>query len=111
MKLGALRWIAPGVAAAALLALSAVAATAASPKAAPASASTAAAPANSAAMGKAVFQDMCGTCHDLAVSTDQRKTREAWQTTVSRMVTSGAALSDDEVAQVVDYLAKNYGAN
>jgi cytochrome c5 len=61
--------------------------------------------------GKAVFQDTCGNCHDLAVTTDQRKSREDWNTTVTRMVSNGAPLSDDQVAQVVDYLAKNYGTN
>ena len=54
---------------------------------------------------------MCGTCHDLTLTTDQRKSRDGWQTTVTRMVSSGAALTDDQAAQVIDYLAKNYGAS
>jgi cytochrome c5 len=104
MKFGASGWIVPGVAAAALLALSAVVA------ASGAFAATASAP-PAAASGKTVFEESCGNCHDLAVSTDLRKSREEWQATVNRMITSGASLSDDEVAKVVEYLAQNYGAS
>lgn len=113
MKLG---WKVPGSAAAGLLALSTVAA--ASPAlVAPAGAQPAVAAASPAAeganggatAGKQVFQDVCGSCHDAALSTDQKKNREDWQVTVSRMVSNGAGLSDDQVAQVVDYLAQNYG--
>ena len=105
MKLGVSLWIAPGVAAAALLALSAAVATSGA-----LAATASAAPAGSAAApGKTVFEASCGNCHDLAVSTDLRKSRDEWQATVNRMITSGAALSDDEAANVVDYLAKNYG--
>jgi cytochrome c5 len=106
MKFGASDWIVPGVAAAALLVLSTAVASSRS-LAAPASPPPAT---NAAAPGKAVFEDQCGTCHDLAVSTDLRKSRDEWQATVNRMLTSGASLTDDEVAKVVDYLTKNYGA-
>ena len=103
MKLGVSLWITPGVAAAAFLAVSAAVATSGALAASAAPASSAAAP------GKTVFEASCGNCHDLAVSTDLRKSRDEWQATVNRMITSGASLSDDEAANVVDYLAKNYG--
>jgi cytochrome c5 len=109
MKFGGSDWIVPGVAAAAFLAMSAFMAT--SPTLA-ATGPAPAAPANSgAAPGKAVFEELCGNCHDLAVTTDQRKSRDGWQTTVTRMVSSGAALTDEQAAQVIDYLTKNYGTS
>jgi mono/diheme cytochrome c family protein len=119
MKLGASRWIAlAGVAgwlalAATLVVRPALAAPAASPATGPAAAPAAggAAPAAAAAPGQAVFQDVCGNCHDLALSTGLKKSRDDWQATVSRMVSNGAPLSDAQVALVVDYLAKAYGTN
>jgi cytochrome c5 len=67
---------------------------------------------DSAAMkGKQVFEEVCGACHDPAVSTAQVKSRDDWQATVSRMATEGAPLTDEQVAQVVAFLAKNYGAH
>jgi cytochrome c5 len=103
-KFDASRWIASGVAAAALMAVSAVMAAS--------MAHAASAPANGAAApGKAIFEEQCGTCHELSVTTELRKSHDEWQATVARMITSGAALSDEQAAQVVDYLSKNYGTN
>lgn len=115
MRLG---WIALGLAATGLLTLPAIAGastaaagqTEAQPSPSATSSPTPGSAANGAGMpGKQVFQDVCGSCHDLTVSTDQTKSREDWQATVSRMVNSGAPLSDEQAAEVVDYLAKNYG--
>ena len=113
MKLG---WLALGFAAAGLLAAPAVAAVSmdrAQPAAAqsgPSDAPSAAASDNTAAKGKQVFQETCGACHDLAVSTGQTKSRDDWQATVSRMENEGAPITDEQAAQVVAYLSKNFGA-
>jgi len=114
MKLG---WFALGLTAAGLLTVPAVAAVSmdlAQPTSAQPASSASPVPAASdggAMKGKQVFQQICGACHDLAVSTGQVKSREDWQATVSRMANDGAALTDEEVAEVVAYLARNYGTN
>ncbi|MGZ3273725.1 MAG: c-type cytochrome [Caulobacteraceae bacterium] len=114
MKLG---WLALGLTAAGLFTVPAVAAVSmelADPAAAQPVSSAAPVPAASdgaAVKGKQVFQEICGSCHDLAVSTVQMKSHDDWQATVSRMANEGAALTDDQVAQVVAYLTKTYGAN
>ena len=109
MKFGSL---ALGLAIGGCLALSALAAVSADVAHAAGASSTAPGSATSDAAvlkGKQVFQEVCGACHDLAVSTSQTKSREDWQATVSRMANDGAALNDEQIAQVVAYLAKTYG--
>lgn len=105
MQLG---WFTAGLAVTGLLTLSAVAAAQPAP-AAPAAAPAGAAPAANGGAGKQLFEGACGACHDLTVSTDQRKSHDDWQATVTRMVGSGAPLNDQEAAQVVEYLSKNFG--
>ena len=59
---------------------------------------------------KALFESTCGGCHDLATTTGQRKTHAEWASTVDRMVTRGAPLSEPQAAEITDYLARHYGA-
>lgn len=59
--------------------------------------------------GKAVFESVCSNCHELAIATDQRKSRADWADTVDKMIGHGAPLTSEQAAQVVDYLAKHYG--
>jgi len=56
-----------------------------------------------------LLQDRCTSCHSLAQVEGAQKTREEWDTTVSRMVGKGAQLSEDEQAALVEYLAETYG--
>src|SRR6185312_3390653 len=58
---------------------------------------------------KGLFEGACGSCHGLDVVTGQRKTPAGWSSTVSRMVDKGAALDQDQVTEVSDYLARHYG--
>jgi competence protein ComEA len=59
--------------------------------------------------GKAVVQRMCSSCHALEVITGTRKTRNRWANTVDVMVSRGAAGTDDEIDQAIDYLATHFG--
>lgn len=59
--------------------------------------------------GKAVVEKICGGCHALAVFTENRSTKDRWAAVVDDMVSRGAQGTDEELDQVVTYLAKNFG--
>ncbi len=59
--------------------------------------------------GRAVVERMCTSCHGLNVVTAQRMTRKAWASQVDDMVSRGAIGSTEDIRQVVDYLAANFG--
>lgn len=61
--------------------------------------------------GKAIFEKRCSKCHGLNKATSKKKTEKEWMSTVERMKKKGAAVNDEEVKAIVDYLAKNYGKN
>ena len=52
---------------------------------------------------------VCGTCHDLSVVTDKKLDRAQWQDIVNEMIGFGAKLSKSQAADVVNYLARNFG--
>ena len=49
------------------------------------------------------------SCHDIDTVTGARRTKIGWQQTVEDMVSRGAEGSDQEIAQVLAYLTKNFG--
>jgi cytochrome c5 len=55
-----------------------------------------------------LMQTVCANCHELSVVTDQRKSRDEWNTTVNTMIAHGAPLTDAQADEIVAYLAKNY---
>jgi alcohol dehydrogenase (cytochrome c) len=59
--------------------------------------------------GRTVLERMCTSCHGLNVVTGQRMTKKAWAAQVDDMVSRGAIGSVDDIRQVVDYLAANFG--
>ncbi|HMF79111.1 MAG TPA: helix-hairpin-helix domain-containing protein [Bryobacteraceae bacterium] len=59
--------------------------------------------------GKDVMKRMCNSCHGLEVVTGIRKTRNRWANTVDVMVSRGAMGTDDEIDEVIDYLATHFG--
>ena len=61
------------------------------------------------AKGKAVVEKICVGCHELDVVTATRRTKIGWQQNVEDMISRGAEGSDQEMAEVVAYLAKFYG--
>lgn len=59
--------------------------------------------------GRADFQRICGTCHNLAKATSQRLTREEWTRVINDMVARGAQGTQDELDNVTTYLTANFG--
>ena len=62
-----------------------------------------------AGKAKPLVQRACTTCHELVIGSKQRMDRERWTVLVEDMVERGAKLSEDEVAEVVEYLSVNFG--
>ena len=58
--------------------------------------------------GKAVTEKICSKCHDLEGVVRNRNTREGWEMVVDEMVARGAEGTDQELDQVIEYLATNF---
>jgi competence ComEA-like helix-hairpin-helix protein len=52
----------------------------------------------------------CAKCHTMVSTYRMRNTRERWAQIVDDMVSRGAEATDDEIEQIIDYLAAHYGA-
>jgi cytochrome c5 len=87
-----------------LLAVTAVLAGCKSNTATPAATS-----APAAADGAALLQERCTVCHTTDRITQAQKTSTEWDTTVTRMISKGAELTDSEKTILVGYLAATYG--
>lgn len=59
--------------------------------------------------GEALLRERCDVCHSLDRVEMARKTRDAWELTIMRMVGKGAALDAAEQAALIEYLAATYG--
>jgi cytochrome c2 len=59
-------------------------------------------------VGKALVESRCITCHGINNITNAKYTREVWIKTVDRMVLSGASFTDQQKADIIDYLAATY---
>ena len=57
--------------------------------------------------GRETVKKICSACHPAEIVLGRGMTREQWGSTVSNMIGRGAKGTDDEFAQVVDYLATN----
>jgi competence protein ComEA len=60
------------------------------------------------APGKDAMVRICGACHEAQRSASVRLTREGWQEVIAKMVALGAKGTDEELAQVLEYLATNF---
>ena len=58
--------------------------------------------------GKAAFKRMCSQCHGVEGIVRSKMSRDRWGTIVDDMISRGAKGTDDEIDQVVDYLATNF---
>jgi competence protein ComEA len=59
--------------------------------------------------GRALLISTCGKCHSPAHVTDVKgQTSEGWGETIQKMVGYGATGTDEELTQIVDYLAKSF---
>ena len=59
------------------------------------------------APNRETVQRICSACHPAQIVLGRGMTREQWGSIVSNMISRGAKGSDEEFAQVVDYLAQN----
>lgn len=55
--------------------------------------------------GEALVAAKCGTCHGIAQVNNAKYSRGIWESTVERMVLAGMTVTDQEKAQIIDYLA------
>jgi mono/diheme cytochrome c family protein len=61
---------------------------------------------------EALVQSVCSACHsvDYVMTNSVFLDRKGWEATVNKMVNVfGAPAQKDEVAKIVEYLARNYG--
>jgi hypothetical protein len=58
--------------------------------------------------GRDLVASACVQCHGLELTTSSEHTLDEWKGVVNDMVSKGAALQDDEVATISQYLAKNF---
>ena len=58
--------------------------------------------------GVMLLDARCSKCHGVDKVIKKKKTPEAWEKTVSRMVQKGAELTDAEQALLIEYLSKTY---
>ena len=58
--------------------------------------------------GKKLVQEVCSGCHGLDIVVSQKTDKTGWQQIVDYMVQRGASAKDDEIAIMVEYLAKNF---
>jgi competence ComEA-like helix-hairpin-helix protein len=61
--------------------------------------------------GQEIVQQQCTGCHVLKVVTSKRASKEQWSALVDQMISRGADVPDEEIENVVNYLAKNFGAS
>ena len=59
--------------------------------------------------GRNLIIATCVQCHDLGVTTSQRKTAEEWRRSVEQMAHLGAKLNGREIVTVAQYLAREFG--
>ena len=59
------------------------------------------------APGKEVTVKLCNNCHGPELTTGKGRTRAQWGEVIASMISRGAKGTDQEFAQVLDYLAKN----
>lgn len=58
--------------------------------------------------GKATTQKVCGSCHGAELVLGRQESRETWAAIVDDMIQRGAAGTNEEFYDVVDYLATNF---
>ena len=61
-----------------------------------------------AAPGRDATVKVCSGCHNVGIVASLRLTRDGWAGVVKDMVKEGATGTDEELAQVLDYLTANF---
>jgi competence protein ComEA len=60
--------------------------------------------------GREVLLKACGGCHPAEKVIAELKTKDDWNNTLFDMAANGAEASDEEYAQILEYLDKNFSA-
>jgi competence protein ComEA len=60
--------------------------------------------------GKATMERVCGSCHGAEIVLGKKLTRDGWSQIVMTMIQRGAQGTDDEFADIVDYLTNTVSA-
>jgi competence protein ComEA len=79
------------------------------PASAPAQQPGSAAAAQADERNTATFTRVCSTCHDAARILSNRRTKDQWSEVIDKMVERGAQGTDDDFAEIIDYLVGHYG--
>lgn len=58
--------------------------------------------------GKELVATLCTQCHTLTRVVEEHETRAMWQDTLSSMQDNGLEATPEQLAAVLDYLAKNF---
>ena len=61
--------------------------------------------------GREETERLCKGCHDVARSVSKRQDRDGWQVTLNKMAALGMKATDQELAVILDYLAKHFPAD
>jgi len=59
--------------------------------------------------GKATVVRVCSGCHEAAIVSDKKMSRQEWSDVVDEMREKGANATDQEVEVILDYLTKFFG--
>lgn len=59
--------------------------------------------------GKALVEDICGSCHSVEESVATRRSERDWKDVIQLMVDRGATGSEEDFKNILSYLVKNYG--
>ena len=59
--------------------------------------------------GRAIYENICGSCHGADIVIGSQGTRARWEETVDAMRNRGAAGSDEDFKAILDYLARYFG--
>jgi competence protein ComEA len=58
--------------------------------------------------GKATFVRVCSKCHSPNIVLANGQNRQGWEDTITKMSGLGAAASDEEFAEILEYLVKDF---
>jgi competence protein ComEA len=59
--------------------------------------------------GKDTVEEVCGACHGTDLVYARRATKQGWSYIVDDMVSRGASATNEQIASINEYLAKNFG--
>ncbi len=59
--------------------------------------------------GQETVKKVCGNCHDFTAIVERHYSRDRWSSVVDDMVSKGAQGTDQELEDVVNYLADHFG--